>query len=51
MDCLHCTNRFELRKDTEAPFVNFNRPDGKLMSLFPAVKNREGAVINNHDHW
>lgn len=44
-------DRFELRKDTEAPFVDFKRPDGKVMSLFPAVKNREGSAINNHDHW
>lgn len=42
---------FELKKDQTADPVDFQRPDGKVMSLKPAVKNAEGRVINNHDHW
>eukprot|EP00775_Hariotina_reticulata_P000236 gene236-440_t len=42
---------FELQKDVNAPPVTFPRPDGAVMPLQPAVKNREGNIFNNHDHW
>ncbi|WIA21634.1 hypothetical protein OEZ85_000815 [Tetradesmus obliquus] len=42
---------FELRKDKKAAPVTFPLPGGSVMPLQPAVLNREGSVINNHDHW
>jgi hypothetical protein len=44
---LLCYIRFELRKDANAPPVNFPLPDGAVMPLQPAVKNREGDIFNS----
>lgn len=39
--------RFELRKDQHAAPINFPRPGNTTMPLQPAVKDREGSVINS----